>query len=240
MASNTALAQQLESDFAAFAAQVTMACDEVTLVIPANRLRQVCLKLRDDPIYHFDILIDVCGVDYLHYGQAEWETDQATRYGFDRGVRRLSDHEPNPASVTNDDQQTAEKRFAVVYHLLSVKHNHRLRLRTFAPDTPPMVDSMHDVWASANWFEREAFDLYGILFNGHTDLRRLLTDYGFIGHPFRKDFPLSGHVEVRYDKTQQRVVYEPVDIEPRVLVPKIIRDDSRYLTEEEQSEDNNA
>jgi len=228
----TALAQQLNTDFAAFSAQVSVACDEVTLVIPANRLRQVCLKLRDDPIYHFDMLMDICGVDYLHYGQTEWETDQATRYGFDRGVRQLTES-------ANADSAATE-RFAVVYHLLSIKHNQRIRLRTFAEGSPPMVDSMQDVWTSANWFEREAFDLYGILFNGHTDLRRLLTDYGFIGHPFRKDFPLSGHVEVRYDKTQQRVVYEPVDIEPRVLVPKIIRDDSRYLAVNKVKEDSDA
>ena len=102
-------------------------------------------------------------------------------------------------------------------------------MRVFVEGEPPLIDSVHDIWASANWFERETFDLYGILFNGHVDLRRILTDYGFIGHPFRKDFPLSGQVEVRYDQDQQRVVYEPVNIEPRVLVPKIIRDDSRYL-----------
>jgi NADH-quinone oxidoreductase subunit C len=128
-----------------------------------------------------------------------------------------------------DDPQ----RFAVVYHLLSLEYNRRLRLKAYTGGAQPMVDSVADVWAVANWFEREAFDLFGILFRGHPDLRRILTDYGFVGHPFRKDFPLSGHVAMRYDPEQGRVVYEPVEIEPRVLVPKVIRQDSRYVTEEQ-------
>jgi NADH-quinone oxidoreductase subunit C len=120
-------------------------------------------------------------------------------------------------------------RFAVVYHLLSISHNRRMRLRVKCADTQdPLVDSVIDVWACANWFEREAFDLYGIVFRGHPDLRRLLTDYGFIGHPFRKDFPLAGNVEVQYDNEKKRVVYQPVSIVPRVLVPKVIRHDHRY------------
>jgi NADH-quinone oxidoreductase subunit C len=122
-----------------------------------------------------------------------------------------------------------DARFAVVYQLLSITHNQRLRLRVpCATGDEPVVDSVIDVWACANWFEREAFDLFGILFRGHPDLRRILTDYGFIGHPFRKDFPLSGNVEVRYDADKKRVIYQPVSIEPRVLVPKVIRDDHRY------------
>ena len=117
----------------------------------------------------------------------------------------------------------------MVYHLLSITHNARLRMRVFCPDdSQPIVDSVISIWSSADWFEREAFDLYGILFRGHPDLRRLLTDYGFIGHPFRKDFPLIGNVEVRYDPEKRRVVYQPVTIEPRTLVPKVIRDDNRY------------
>jgi NADH-quinone oxidoreductase subunit C len=117
--------------------------------------------------------------------------------------------------------------YAVVYNLLSIAHNVRLRLRAFVPDDDfPLVDSVVDVWPSANWFEREAFDLYGIVFQGHPDLRRILTDYGFIGHPFRKDFPLSGNVEMRYDPDQQRVVYQPVTIEPREIVPRIVREDN--------------
>ncbi len=118
-------------------------------------------------------------------------------------------------------------RFAVVYHLLSLTHNWRLRVRVFAPDEEfPVVDSVLGVWPSANWFEREAFDLYGIVFTGHPDLRRILTDYGFIGHPFRKDFPLSGNVEMRYDPDQQRVIYQPVTIEPREIVPRIVREEN--------------
>jgi NADH-quinone oxidoreductase subunit C len=119
------------------------------------------------------------------------------------------------------------KRFAVVVHLLSLTRNQRVRVRVFCPDDElPLVASMVDIWPSANWFEREAFDLYGIVFDGHPDLRRILTDYGFIGHPFRKDFPLSGNVEMRYDPTQQRVIYQPVSIEPREVTPRIVRDES--------------
>ena len=116
-------------------------------------------------------------------------------------------------------------RFAVVYHLLSTSRNQRLRLRVFVEESSPMVDSVIDIWKSADWFEREAFDLFGILFKGHPDLRRILTDYGFVGHPFRKDFPISGHVEMRYDEEKGRVVYQPVSIEPRVLVPRVIREE---------------
>jgi NADH:ubiquinone oxidoreductase 27 kD subunit len=136
-----------------------------------------------------------------------------------------------PATDLSQDLGRSEegRRFAVVYHLLSVKTNRRLRLRAWCPPgEPPVIDSVIGVWKSADWFEREAFDLFGILFKGHPDLRRLLTDYGFLGHPFRKDFPLSGNVEVRYDPAKGRVVYEPVSIEPRTLVPRVIREDNRY------------
>ena len=118
-------------------------------------------------------------------------------------------------------------RFAVVYHLLSLSHNHRMRVRAFAADDGfPILPSVVDIWPAVNWFEREAFDLYGIVFDGHPDLRRLLTDYGFVGHPFRKDFPLSGHVEMRYDPEQKRVIYQPVSIEPREITPRIIREEN--------------
>ncbi len=159
----------------------------------------------------------------------------AARCAISRGVARSAgavqaprdEHERFDPPV--EDVAPDHPRFAVVYHLLSIAHNCRLRLRTFCPDdTQPMVDSVVGVWSSADWFEREAFDLYGILFRGHPDLRRILTDYGFIGHPFRKDFPLSGNVEVRYDASKRRVVYQPVSIEPRTLVPKVIRKDNRY------------
>jgi NADH-quinone oxidoreductase subunit C len=187
---------------------------------------EVCRALRDAPELKFEMLMDVCGVDYKAYGRDEWQTNSATDTGFSRGV--LRGVEP-PAEDVDEITYRPEARFAVVYHLLSITHNHRLRLKTFcADDNRPIVDSVHDVWSSADWFEREAFDLFGILFRGHPDLRRLLTDYGFIGHPFRKDFPLIGNVEMRYDPEKGRVVYEPVSIEPRTLVPKVIRDDNRY------------
>jgi len=131
-------------------------------------------------------------------------------------------------SVWGDGAHTG-RRFAVVYHLLSFANNWRLRVRTFADDDEfPVVPTVVDVWPAANWYEREAFDLFGVMFAGHPDLRRILTDYGFIGHPFRKDFPLVGEVEMRYDPEKQRVIYEPVQIEPRVLVPRVVRDDNRY------------
>jgi NADH-quinone oxidoreductase subunit C len=188
-------------------------------VMPADLL-MVAATLRDGTGLKFEMCMDVCGVDYLEHGRAEWKTEHATMSGFSRGVVR---------GAAPDEATLAGRRFAVVYHLLSIALNQRLRLKVFcADDAQPMVDSVTAIWASAGWFEREAFDLFGILFKGHPDLRRLLTDYGFIGHPFRKDFPLSGNVEVRYDPEKGRVVYQPVSIEPRVLVPKVIRHDNRY------------
>jgi NADH-quinone oxidoreductase subunit C len=198
------------------------ALGELTLTLPADDIKPVCLALRDDQALRFEQLIDLCGVDYAAYGRSEWETTDASATGFGRGVDR-------DVELDEDDPQ----RFAVVYHLLSVAYNRRLRLKAYVGGAQPMLDSVVDVWGAANWFEREAFDLFGILFRGHPDLRRILTDYGFVGHPFRKDFPLSGHVAMRYDPEQGRVVYEPVEIEPRVLVPKVIRNDSRYVTEEQ-------
>jgi NADH-quinone oxidoreductase subunit C len=180
------------------------------------------MALRGEHDLGFDMLMDLCGVDYLTYGQDEWLTKEATDQGFSRGVER------KPV-ILDESDEFDPRRFAVVYHLLSLSHNWRLRLRTFTgASNPPVVRSLVDVWNSANWFEREAFDLYGILFEGHPDLRRILTDYGFIGHPFRKDFPLSGNVEVSYDAEKGRVAYQPVSIEPRTLVPRVIRDDNRY------------
>ena len=175
--------------------------------------------LRDDPQFGFEQLIDLSGVDYLDYGRDEWSTLGSTATGFSRGVE----------SHPRDGRRAAAGRFAVTYQLLSVANNWRLRLRSFASEgEPPVIDSLVDVWAAANWYEREAFDLFGILFKDHPDLRRLLTDYGFIGHPFRKDFPLIGNVEVKYDPVKGRVVYQPVSIEPRTLVPRVIREDNRY------------
>jgi len=165
---------------------------EITVVVPAQGLPDLMRELRDRPELRFEMLIDVCGVDYSTFGEGVWEG----------------------------------RRFAAVYHLLSLAQNWRLRVRAFAPDDDfPVLPSVIDVWPAANWFEREAFDLYGIVFDGHPDLRRLLTDYGFVGHPFRKDFPLSGYVEMRYDPEQGRVIYQPVTIEPREITPRIIREE---------------
>ena len=193
---------------------------ELTYETPPGELLEVATMLRDLPGLEFQMCMDVCGVDYLQHGRAEWKTEHATMSGFSRGVAR---------GMSSGGDEKAARRFAVVYHLLSIAQNHRLRLKVFCEDdAQPAVFSVAPIWAGADWFEREAFDLFGIMFKGHPDLRRLLTDYGFIGHPFRKDFPLSGNVEVRYDPEKRRVVYQPVTIEPRVLVPKVIRHDNRY------------
>jgi len=200
--------------------------------VEAGALLDVCRTLRDDEAFRFEMLMDLAGVDYLVYGRDEWQTESATGTGFSRGVFRGYDNIPLERDDHDSTRYTPKGRFAVVYQLMSVTHNWRLRLRTFCPDdAQPLVDSVTGIWSSADWYEREAFDLYGILFRGHPDLRRLLTDYGFIGHPFRKDFPMIGHVEMRYDPEKGRVVYEPVSIEPRTLVPKVIRDDHRYEPE---------
>ncbi len=200
----------------------TLALGEITIVVTADDYLSVCKTLRDDDAFGFEILIDLCGVDYSAYGQDEWKTD-ASQDGFSRGVSsaqhgrlRFGDELPEFTSE--------QKRFAVVTHLLSIKNNQRIRVRVFAEDDAyPVVMSIVDIWNGVDWFEREAFDLYGILFDGHPDLRRILTDYGFVGHPFRKDFPMTGNVEMIYDEKQKRVIYQPVTIEPRVLVPRVIR-----------------
>jgi NADH-quinone oxidoreductase subunit C len=203
--------------------------DELTYEVSSERWLQVAAAFRDHAELKFEMCMDVCGVDYLEHGRAEWKTEAATSSGFSRGVARKGTLRTGGLAGAANLGPSSGRRFAVVYHLLSIAHNQRVRLRVFCPDdTQPMVDSVTGVWAAADWFEREAFDLFGILFRGHPDLRRLLTDYGFIGHPFRKDFPLSGNVEVRYDPEKGRVVYQPVTIEPRVLVPKVIRHDNRY------------
>ena len=211
-----ALAASLRERFAAAGASVSIHRRQVTLELDAGALIDVATRLRDDADLDFAQLVDLCGVDYLEYGRSDWETSESvTASGFSRAVERRT-----------SDGDGAQRRYAVVYHLLSITHNVRLRVRCWSEGEPPRVPSVVELWASADWYEREAFDLYGILFLGHPDLRRLLTDYGFIGHPFRKDFPLSGEVEMRYDTERGRVVYEPVSIEPRTLVPRVIRDDS--------------
>ncbi|HJU23623.1 MAG TPA: NADH-quinone oxidoreductase subunit C [Casimicrobiaceae bacterium] len=165
---------------------------EVTIIVPVDRYTEVMRALRDRPELRFEMLIDLCGVDYSGFSGA-WEGP----------------------------------RFAAVSHLLSLAYNRRIRVRTFAIDDDfPVVPSVIDIWPAVNWFEREAFDLYGIMFPGHPDLRRLLTDYGFVGHPFRKDFPISGYVEMRYDPEQGRVIYQPVTIEPREVTPRVVREEN--------------
>jgi NADH-quinone oxidoreductase subunit C len=210
------LLERLQQRFEHILLKAEIAHKEITIEMTDVHILPVCYTLRDE--FGFDQLIDLCGIDYAQYGQTDWETKQASSTGFSRGVSTGIPSEATPK----------QSRFAVVYHLLSVKHNQRLRVRAYTEEDQPRVDSVINVWNAANWFEREAFDLYGILFDSHPDLRRLLTDYGFIGHPFRKDFPLSGNVEMRYDPDKKRVVYEPVSIPPRVLVPKVIRHDNRY------------
>jgi NADH-quinone oxidoreductase subunit C len=176
--------------------RVSEALGEVTLVVPALRFLDVCTTLRDHASLRFETCVDVCGVDYLTYGNGGYEGP----------------------------------RFAAVLHLLSITHNWRVRVRCFAPDDDfPMLPTTTHVWPGNAWFEREAFDLFGLVFEGHPDLRRILTDYGFIGHPFRKDFPLSGNVEMRYDADQKRVIYQPVTIEPREITPRVIREETYGL-----------
>jgi NADH-quinone oxidoreductase subunit C len=183
---------------------------ELTIVVKAAGMLDVLTRLRDATELRFEQLIDLCGIDYSTYGSDVSEG----------GAYFRSDTAPA-------DTAALPYRFAAVYNLLSVKHNARIRVRIFAEDDDfPVLASVIDIWPSANWYEREAFDLYGIVFTGHPDLRRILTDYGFVGNPFRKDFPLSGNVEMRYDPEQQRVVYQPVSIEPREVTPRIVREEN--------------
>lgn len=224
MTNLTNLAEKLKTELNSQITSVSIANDEITLECEVGHVKAVLYQLRMHDDFAFDQLIDLCAVDYLLYGEYDWETESASESGFSRGVER---QEAKAYAMT-------KSRFAVVYHLLSTKKNQRLRVKVFIEEEHLVVPSVHDIWKGANWFEREAYDLYGVLFENHPDLRRILTDYGFIGHPFRKDFPLSGHVEMRYDASLQKVIYEPVDIEPRILVPKVIRNDNRYLENPDQ------
>ncbi|MGE0385457.1 MAG: NADH-quinone oxidoreductase subunit C [Gammaproteobacteria bacterium] len=227
-----ALLAQLQERFADRLRKACIGGGIATIDIAGADLLAVGAALRDEPAFAFAQLTDLAGMDYSTYGRADWVTQDATSTGFSRGVER--------GVVAERDPLQGGDRFAVVYHLLSLKHNLRMRLRAWAPGEPPTIASVIDLWPAASWFEREAFDMFGILFDGHPDLRRLLTDYGFIGHPFRKDFPLEGHVEVRFDPARGRVIYQPVSIEPRVLVPRVIRDDSRYEHPERAAAGKNA
>lgn len=173
--------------------KISLAYDEVTVECQPKNYLEIMTTLRDHEQLHFEMLVDLCGVDYSTYKNEVWQG----------------------------------KRFAAVSQLLSIKNNQRIRVRVWAEDDDfPIVPSVVELYNSANWYEREAFDMYGIIFNEHPDLRRILTDYGFVGHPFRKDFPISGYVEMRYDEKEKRVVYQPVTIEPREITPRIVREET--------------
>ena len=222
------LSSELQRVFASSLQSVEIKFDELNIIVHPDELLGVLSKLIHASEFKFEQLIDLAGIDYLEFGIDEWNTESATSSGFSRGVEKTSF-----GRFTFDDaKQDAEMdgaRYAVIYHLLSVTKNIRLRVKVLCKDNElPMLPSVTGLWSSANWYEREAFDLYGIVFEDHPDLRRILTDYGFTGHPFRKDFPLVGHVEVRYDPDQKRVIYQPVSIEPRINVPKVIGDDHRF------------
>jgi NADH-quinone oxidoreductase subunit C len=221
--------ERLQARFPQATVTVAQPRGEVGIEFPNGDWLLGCEALRDE-----------CGVDYLGYGSDEWNTDVSSE-GFSRGVEgrgvgRFKYGETTSRQSAQFEDQAIEplpqRRYAAVAQLLSVQHNRRIRVKAFAPnDDLPVVASLTGIWPVANWFEREAFDLFGIIFEGHPDLRRILTDYGFVGHPFRKDFPLIGNVEVRYDEQRKRVVYEPVtSVEPRVGVPRVIRDDARFAT----------
>lgn len=232
---DTSLAARLSARFGD-TLTISVVRNETTAELAAADLLAVATALRDEPGFRFSELVDLCGIDYLGYGQTEWETDTAAGDGFSRGVEGQAQGRFSWAERPHPER--SPRRFASVVHLLSIEHNQRLRLRVFGEDdTLPVIPSLTGIWPGVNWFERESFDLFGILYDGHPDLRRILTDYGFVGHPFRKDFPLIGNVEVRYDPDQKRVIYEPVSIEPRVLVPRTIRDDADLVQAKAEAAD---
>jgi NADH-quinone oxidoreductase subunit C len=244
MAAGT-FAEQLRARFPQAVVEVALPRGETGLVLEAGDWLDTCRALRDE--FGFEQLIDLCGLDMLGHGTDEWDTGVSSQ-GFSRGVQGRGAgrfrYGESPSAQFEQPQgegpvEPPARRYAVVVQLMSVRHNRRLRLKAFAPDDAlPAMPSLTGTWPVANWFEREAFDLFGIVFAGHPDLRRILTDYGFVGHPFRKDFPLIGNVEVRYDPERKRVVYEPVtSVEVRVNVPRVIRDDARYATAEGEDRD---
>ena len=235
------LADALRAAFGDRVDSVVVGFNEVTLEVAADNLVAVATELRDDSQFQFQQLLDVCGVDYSQFGRDEWITEDASRSGFSRGVTAAASSGRLQFGDELESLTPQGRRFAAVYHLISYAHNRRLRLRVFANDDDfPMVPTVTGIWASADWYEREAFDLFGILFSDHPDLRRILTDYGFVGHPFRKDFPMVGNVEMRYDPERERVVYEPVTIEARVLVPRVKRQDHRYLMDDQEEAQDDA
>ena len=228
--------ERLRARFAEATVVVAEPRGEMLMEVPAAAWRETCAALRDE--FGFEQAMDLSGIDYLGYGSDEWDTDVSSE-GFSRGVEGRGPGRFAFGQATSDRSAAPQRRFAVVLQLLSIRHNLRLSVRSYAPDDAlPIIASVVDVWPGLSWFEREAFDLFGIIFEGHPDLRRILTDYGFVGYPFRKDFPLIGNVEVRYDAELKRVVYEPVtSVEPRVNVPRVIRDDARYATARGEDKD---
>jgi NADH-quinone oxidoreductase subunit C len=197
--------------------------DILTIKTNKDSLLDVMSSLKNNKELDFAQLTDLCAIDYYTYGETEWSTKEATSTGYSRGIKPSSH-----GRIKFEDkisQNKMENRFCVSYHLLSISNNNRIRVKVYLSDEPPVIKSITSLWTAANWYEREAFDLFGILFEGHPDLRRLLSDYGFIGHPFRKDFPLIGNTQIRYDPNLKRIIQEPVDITPRVLVPKVIREE---------------
>ena len=196
-------------------ASVTQCNDMIDMVIDPSQVNAIWPLLKDHPQSLMAQLTDVTAVDYQTYGHSDWEVESTQRQSYSR------------ARANQDGLQQPQMRFEVIYHLLSHVHHHRVRIRVPVPETMVLHSVMH-LWPSANWYEREVFDLFGIVFKGHDDLRRILTDYGFVGHPFRKDFPLIGEVEMRYDGAQGRCIYEPVTIEPRVGMPKTIRQSGKH------------
>jgi NADH-quinone oxidoreductase subunit C len=234
MSTSSPLLDNLKTRFADALLQVKLEHGEATIEVQTSQSLEVFMTLHKD--FAFEQLTDLCGIDYAAYGDNEWATNETTYKGFSRGVTERSIGRSTLA-VKQVKEAAGASRFAVVYHLLSVVRNERLRVRVYALDDElPKVASVCNIWAAANWYEREAFDLFGIIFEGHPDLRRILTDYGFIGYPFRKDFPLIGNVEMRYDPERGRIVYEPVGIEARVLVPRVVRKDHRYLIDKARRE----
>ncbi len=213
------LNNKLESELSGLYHSLSYEIDTIVVEVLPDHLAELCQKLHDD--FGFKTLIDICGVDYAAFGEENWATDSATAQGFSRGVFDFGETEGAPGIKV---ESKMEKRYCAVYQLLDVFDNQRLRVKCYATDvTFPVIPSVVPVWACADWFEREAFDMLGIVFSGHPDLRRILTDYGFVGHPLRKDFPLTGKVEMYYDEAEKRVCYRPVTLENRVNIPRIIR-----------------
>jgi len=193
--------------------------DMITLTVDKSNLKKVLKILKESKNLEFTQLTDLCAVDLIEYGKSEWETNETTSKGYNRGIKPQSHSRIDFVS----EEAKEEYKLCVVYHLLSMNLNQRIRVKCNLEDDSLIIPSTTEIFASADWYEREAYDLFGVLFEGHKDLRRILTDYGFIGHPFRKKFPLIGNTQVTYDPEQKKVVNVPVDISSRTLVPKVIR-----------------